>query len=68
MKTQRTAAEIETDIARLEDDYAAAMAALKMTPHYDPQRGQWQATVYEYGSRKTNLIAELRSVNGRAKG
>lgn len=67
MTTQRTAAEIQADIDALDREYDAARTGLITAPS-STQHYEWRRTVNLYRGRKANLVAELRSANGRAKG
>lgn len=62
---QRTPADIQADLDELTARFNAAVTALKTTPHYDPQRAEWQHTVATYNGCKSNLIAELHRANRR---
>lgn len=67
MTPQRTAADISADIDALDREYDAARTGLITAPS-STQRDEWRRTVKLYHERKANLVAELRSANGRAKG
>jgi hypothetical protein len=58
---QRSAADVQADIAELEARYNAACNALKFTPWRDPQHDEWKRTVQLYPGRRVDLIRELKA-------